>query len=281
MAARYRPDLAARLQAEGYILWQIQPLPASDVRRFLRAVLEPLLKYRHDYPTYHLLAEAAYNLDLRPGYEYDTDTIRFTYESPSTPEQTFDYDIRTRERTLRKTQEIPSGHDPERYAVERIFSTGVKTIVTSDTLPPPPVTDRMKVVSVAPLLAELALDSPRQKVLRREPEAVVLELRRAAWPAPGAPPGDPVADAADRATLRRVAAVLGRYPDRPCSPPRTPPFSSRASPRPRTSISGSAMTGRAGSPSSRRSARGRSAGSRPRKPGCGPLSSPPRIKARI
>ncbi|MBK8096182.1 MAG: tetratricopeptide repeat protein [Planctomycetes bacterium] len=29
-------------------------------------VLEPLLKYRHDYPTYHLLAEAAYNLDKTP-----------------------------------------------------------------------------------------------------------------------------------------------------------------------------------------------------------------------
>ena len=26
-------------------------------------VLEPLLKYRHDYPTYHYLAEATYNLD--------------------------------------------------------------------------------------------------------------------------------------------------------------------------------------------------------------------------
>lgn len=26
-------------------------------------ILEPLLKYRHDYPTYHLLAEAQYNLD--------------------------------------------------------------------------------------------------------------------------------------------------------------------------------------------------------------------------
>ena len=29
--------------------------------------LEPLLKYRHDYPTYHLLAEAKYNLDDQEG----------------------------------------------------------------------------------------------------------------------------------------------------------------------------------------------------------------------
>lgn len=38
-------------------------------------------------------------------------------------------------------------------AIDRILGTGVETIVTSDTLPPPPETDRMKVVSVAPLLA--------------------------------------------------------------------------------------------------------------------------------
>jgi tetratricopeptide (TPR) repeat protein len=31
------------------------------------ATLEPLLKYRHDYPTYHLLAEAKYNLDDQEG----------------------------------------------------------------------------------------------------------------------------------------------------------------------------------------------------------------------
>jgi tetratricopeptide (TPR) repeat protein len=30
-------------------------------------VIEPLLKYRHDYPTYHMLAEAKYNLDDQEG----------------------------------------------------------------------------------------------------------------------------------------------------------------------------------------------------------------------
>ena len=64
-------------------------------------------------------AEQAYALGLDDGYEFVTDTLRFTYESPSTPEQTYDFDMRTRERTLRKTQEIPSGHDSELYLVER------------------------------------------------------------------------------------------------------------------------------------------------------------------
>ena len=67
--------------------------------------------------------EAAYDLGGRAGYEFDTDTIRFIYESPTTPEQTYDFNMKTRERTLRKTQEVPSGHNPALYAVERIFIT--------------------------------------------------------------------------------------------------------------------------------------------------------------
>ncbi len=64
--------------------------------------------------------EAAYSLGLSTGYEFATDTIRFTYESPSQPEQTYDYNMRSRERTLLKTQEVPSGHNPDLYVVERI-----------------------------------------------------------------------------------------------------------------------------------------------------------------
>ncbi len=64
--------------------------------------------------------EAAYSLGLRSGYEYDTSNLRYVYESPSTPEQTFDYSMEARTRTLMKTQEVPSGHDASLYAVERI-----------------------------------------------------------------------------------------------------------------------------------------------------------------
>jgi len=66
--------------------------------------------------------EAAYSLGMRAGFEFDTGLLRFTYESPSTPEQTFDYDMATRTRALLKTQEVPSGHDASLYAVERIMA---------------------------------------------------------------------------------------------------------------------------------------------------------------
>ena len=67
--------------------------------------------------------EEAYSLGLSGTYEFDTSVIRFSYASPTTPSQTFDYDVETRERTLLKTQEVPSGHDPDAYVARRIFAT--------------------------------------------------------------------------------------------------------------------------------------------------------------
>ena len=67
-------------------------------------------------------AEDAYSLGMDGGYEYAVDRLRFSYESPATPEETYDYDMSSRERTLRKRQEVPSGHNPEDYVVRRIMA---------------------------------------------------------------------------------------------------------------------------------------------------------------
>jgi len=66
--------------------------------------------------------EEAYSLGLGGAAEYDTDVIRFSYSSMTTPSQVFDYDMSTRERTLLKTQEVPSGHDPEHYVTRRVMA---------------------------------------------------------------------------------------------------------------------------------------------------------------
>lgn len=66
--------------------------------------------------------EEAYALGLDPGLEFDTDRLRFTYSSMTTPEETYDYDMKTRARILRKRQEIPSGHDPRNYVTRRLFA---------------------------------------------------------------------------------------------------------------------------------------------------------------
>ena len=64
--------------------------------------------------------EEAYSLGFGEMREYDTDILRFTYSSMTTPSQVFDYNMRDRSRSLRKTQEVPSGHDPANYITRRI-----------------------------------------------------------------------------------------------------------------------------------------------------------------
>jgi len=66
--------------------------------------------------------EEAYSLGLGAGFEYETSKLRFTYSSMTTPAQVFDYDVISRTRNLRKTQEVPSGHEPEDYVTRRIYA---------------------------------------------------------------------------------------------------------------------------------------------------------------
>jgi oligopeptidase B len=66
--------------------------------------------------------EEAYALGMSPGYEFDTTALRFTYSSMTTPAQVFDYDMESRTRVLRKTQEVPSGHDAADYVTRRLMA---------------------------------------------------------------------------------------------------------------------------------------------------------------
>jgi len=66
--------------------------------------------------------EPAYSLGFMDGFEFDTTTLRFVYSSMTTPSQTFDYDMETRARSLRKVQEVPSGHDPADYVSARVMA---------------------------------------------------------------------------------------------------------------------------------------------------------------
>ena len=50
----------------------------------------------------------------------NTSKIRVSWESMATPGRIYEYDILTKEKKLVKEVEIPSGHDPSKYTVERI-----------------------------------------------------------------------------------------------------------------------------------------------------------------
>ncbi len=66
--------------------------------------------------------EAAYSLGMLDGYEFDTTRLRFVYSSMTRPSETWDYDMETRERTLRKVQEVPSGHKADDYVSARVMA---------------------------------------------------------------------------------------------------------------------------------------------------------------
>ncbi|MFW5969300.1 MAG: S9 family peptidase [Halofilum sp. (in: g-proteobacteria)] len=66
------------------------------------------------------LGEDLCDIDLIPGYEYATTTLRVAFSAFAIPDRIYDCDMATRERVLRKEQEIPSGHDPDQYISRRL-----------------------------------------------------------------------------------------------------------------------------------------------------------------
>ena len=66
--------------------------------------------------------EEAYSLGLGGGFEFDTTTLRFSYSSMTSPTRVYDYDMESRERVLRKEEEVPSGHDPADYVTRRVMA---------------------------------------------------------------------------------------------------------------------------------------------------------------
>jgi oligopeptidase B len=63
--------------------------------------------------------EEAYAVFPDRNPEFRSTVFRFAYSSLLSPKSVYDYDVPTRERTLRKRQEIPSGFDASRYEVHR------------------------------------------------------------------------------------------------------------------------------------------------------------------
>ncbi|MBA2684652.1 MAG: S9 family peptidase [Gemmatimonadaceae bacterium] len=64
--------------------------------------------------------EAAYGVFPTQNAEFDSPTLRFQYSSLVTPASTYDYDMATHNRVLKKRLEVP-GYDPSRYEVKRLM----------------------------------------------------------------------------------------------------------------------------------------------------------------
>jgi oligopeptidase B len=66
--------------------------------------------------------EPVYSAGLGANAEFDTRILRFHYTSLVTPACVFDYDMETRQRELKKQQEVLGGYDPTQYKSERVYA---------------------------------------------------------------------------------------------------------------------------------------------------------------
>lgn len=78
--------------------------------------------------------ETAYTLDVEPSPEYDADTFRFIYSSPTTPATWFEYSLASRQREVIKSTEIPSGHDPVDFRTTRLSVTSADGVAVPMTI---------------------------------------------------------------------------------------------------------------------------------------------------
>ena len=73
--------------------------------------------------------ESAYNAYISVNTEFTSKKLRFGYTSLTTPNSIFDYDMKTKEKTLLKQNEVVGGHNPKDYVGKRLWATardGVK-----------------------------------------------------------------------------------------------------------------------------------------------------------
>ena len=67
--------------------------------------------------------EPVYAAGLSNNRVFNTSVLRYSYQSLTTPNSIFDYDMNTRKATLLKQTEVPGGFDKAKYKSERAFAT--------------------------------------------------------------------------------------------------------------------------------------------------------------
>jgi oligopeptidase B len=72
--------------------------------------------YYVDFP------EPVYTFWAERNPDFNTTTLRFDYTSLITPRSVYDYDMDTKNRELKKQQEVLGGYDPGQYQSERIYA---------------------------------------------------------------------------------------------------------------------------------------------------------------
>ncbi|MEO5893910.1 MAG: S9 family peptidase [Ferruginibacter sp.] len=82
-----------------------------------------VLSTQNDSSYYLSFEEAAFVASVTTNPDYNTDIMRFTYTSLTTPNSVYDYNMTTKEKKLMKQQEVVGGYDPAAYETERLIAT--------------------------------------------------------------------------------------------------------------------------------------------------------------
>ncbi len=73
-------------------------------------------------PFYIAADDPTYTMQLGSNPELETTSLRYVYTSLTTPATTYDYDVSSGERTLRKREPVLGDFDPSRYASELLWA---------------------------------------------------------------------------------------------------------------------------------------------------------------
>jgi oligopeptidase B len=79
--------------------------------------------FKTNRPTDISVPEPVYNISLSTNREYDTQRVRYSYQSFITPASTYDYDVKAGRSELLKQQPVLGGYDPTLYKSERVYAT--------------------------------------------------------------------------------------------------------------------------------------------------------------
>lgn len=82
-----------------------------------------VIDQRTDKKHYLNFGEPAYTVSSSVNIDFDTEWVRYGYSSLTTPNSTYDYNMRTKEKKLLKQQEIVGGYTQENYQTERLWAT--------------------------------------------------------------------------------------------------------------------------------------------------------------
>lgn len=99
---------------KGYLVLSVQ----NNAAALPGIIVRDLAKEKE---TQIVMPQEAYDLTFVGSRDYETNELRFFYESPTQPSQTIDYMISTGEQVIRKTKEVPN-YSADEFEVKREFA---------------------------------------------------------------------------------------------------------------------------------------------------------------